>query len=45
MVLKGGEKQGVLEVNKVSLDDIVDLIIKGKPSDVSDNENYEYLTL
>ena len=29
-VLKGGERQGVLDVHKVSLDDVVTLIVKGK---------------
>ena len=30
MVLKGGERQGVLDVGRSSLDDIVSLIIKGQ---------------
>jgi len=29
-VLKGGERQGVLEVGKIHLDDVVTLIVKGK---------------
>lgn len=29
MVLKGGRRQGVLEVGRCTLDDILDLIIKG----------------
>ena len=30
MVLKGGLSQGVLEVSKVTLDDVVSLIVKGR---------------
>ena len=30
LVLKGGERQGVLDVSKVTLDDVVTLIVKGR---------------
>jgi hypothetical protein len=29
-VLKGGERQGVLDVSQVTLDDVVTMIVKGK---------------
>ena len=30
MVLKGGLSQGILDVSKVTLDDVVSLIVKGR---------------
>jgi ABC-type sugar transport system ATPase subunit len=41
-VLKGGVRQGVLEVGKVSLDDVVTLIVKGKDRPEAAPPDVEY---
>jgi ABC-type sugar transport system ATPase subunit len=41
-VLKGGKRQGVLDVSTVSLDDVVTLIVKGKDSAVEAPVDVEY---
>jgi ABC-type sugar transport system ATPase subunit len=45
MVLKGGRRQGVLEVSEVGLDDVVELIVRGREGAESDEEAMEYLSL
>jgi ABC-type sugar transport system ATPase subunit len=41
-VLKGGQKQDVLDVGKVTLDDVVTMIIKGKDRDGTQTKSIEY---
>jgi ABC-type sugar transport system ATPase subunit len=41
-VLKGGQRQDVLDVSKVTLDDIVTLIVKGKDRSDESDPNLEY---
>jgi ABC-type sugar transport system ATPase subunit len=41
-VLKGGERQGVLEVGKICLDDVVTMIVKGKDSLGSEPPGVDY---
>jgi len=41
-VLKGGRRQDVLEVDKVTLDDVVTLIVKGKDGAVVEPPAVEY---
>ena len=41
-VLKGGRRQDVLEVDKVTLDDVVTLIVKGREGAASDAPAMEY---
>jgi len=41
-VLKGGQRQDVLEVNRVTLDDVVTLIVKGKERNGSQVAGVEY---
>lgn len=43
MVLKGGERQGILKVSEVTLDDVVELIIKGY-ADRETGEKVEHLS-
>jgi len=42
MVLKGGLSQGVLEVDQVTLDDVVNLIIKGRPQGAQSAGNLQF---
>jgi ABC-type sugar transport system ATPase subunit len=41
-VLKGGQKQDVLDVSKVTLDDVVTMIIKGKEASGTPTKSTEY---
>ena len=41
-VLKGGQRQDVLEVNKVTLDDVVTMIVKGKDGSLTQPQSPEY---
>ena len=41
-VLKGGQRQDVLDVSKVTLDDIVTMIVKGKERSESSDPDLEY---
>jgi ABC-type sugar transport system ATPase subunit len=41
-VLKGGQKQDVLDVSKVTLDDVVTMIIKGKDRNGTQAKSVEY---
>ncbi len=41
-VLKGGQRQGVLNVGEITLDDVVSLIIKGKDNSVSQPVDVQY---
>lgn len=41
-VLKGGQRQAVLEVSKVTLDDVVTMIIKGKDGNGNQKQGIEY---
>jgi ABC-type sugar transport system ATPase subunit len=41
-VLKGGQKQDVLDVSKVTLDDVVTLIIKGKDRNGTQTKAVKY---
>jgi len=41
-VLKGGQRQDVLEVSKVSLDDVVTMIVKGKDGNGNQKQGIEY---
>jgi ABC-type sugar transport system ATPase subunit len=41
-VLKGGQRQDILEVGKVSLDDVVTMIVKGKDGNGSQKQAIEY---
>ena len=41
-VLKGGQRQGVLEVSKVTLDDVVTMIVKGKDRNGNQAPSIEY---
>ena len=40
MVLKGGERQGVLEVGAASLDDVVELIVRGRGRETDEQVDY-----
>jgi ABC-type sugar transport system ATPase subunit len=42
LVLKGGKRQAILEVDKVTLDDIVTMIVKGKDGSVTETETIEF---
>ena len=42
LVLKGGQKQDVLDVGKVTLDDVVTMIIKGKDRNGTQTKSVEY---
>jgi simple sugar transport system ATP-binding protein len=42
LVLKGGQKQDVLDVGKVTLDDVVTMIIKGKDRNGTQAKSVEY---
>ncbi len=44
MVLKGGRRQGVLDVSQVGLDDVVELIVRGREGAESDEDAIEYLS-
>ena len=44
MVLKGGRRQGVLDVSQVGLDDVVELIVRGREGAESDEDAMEYLS-
>ena len=44
MVLKGGRRQGVLNVSEVGLDDVVELIVRGRADAESDEDAMEYLS-
>ena len=44
MVLKGGRRQGVLDVSQVGLDDVVELIVRGRAGAESDEDAMEYLS-
>ncbi len=44
MVLKGGRKQGVLNVSEVGPDDVVELIVRGRAGTESDEDALEYLS-
>lgn len=44
-VLKGGQRQDVMEVSKVSLDDVVTMIVKGKGNNGRPQEDIEYLSV
>ena len=41
-ILKGGQRQDVLEVSKVTLDDVVTMIVKGKDSNGNQAQEIEY---
>jgi len=41
-VLKGGQRQDVLEISKVSLDDVVTMIVKGKDGNGNQKQGIEY---
>jgi ABC-type sugar transport system ATPase subunit len=41
-VLKGGQRQDILEVSKVSLDDVVTMIVKGKDHNGNQTPEVEY---
>lgn len=41
-VLKGGQRQDVMEVNKVSLDDVVTMIVRGKNGNGNQKQEVEY---
>jgi ABC-type sugar transport system ATPase subunit len=41
-VLKGGQRQDVLEVSKVTLDDVVTMIVKGKGNNGNQQQGIEY---
>jgi ABC-type sugar transport system ATPase subunit len=41
-VLKGGQRQAVLEVSKVTLDDVVTMIVKGKTGNGNQTPEVEY---
>jgi len=41
-VLKGGQRQDILEVSKVSLDDVVTMIVKGKDGNGNQKQGIEY---
>ena len=41
-VLKGGQRQDILEVNKVTLDDVVTMIVKGKDRNGDQHNEVEY---
>jgi len=41
-VLKGGQRQDILEVNKVTLDDVVTMIVKGKDRNGTQTHEVEY---
>jgi ABC-type sugar transport system ATPase subunit len=41
-VLKGGQRQDVLEVSKVTLDDVVTMIVKGKAGNGNQHQEIEY---
>jgi len=41
-VLKGGQRQDVLEVSKVTLDDVVTMIVKGKDNNTGLNQSPKY---
>jgi ABC-type sugar transport system ATPase subunit len=41
-VLKGGQRQDILEVSKVTLDDVVTMIVKGKDSNGNQKQEVEY---
>ena len=41
-VLKGGQRQDILEVNKVTLDDVVTMIVKGKDPNGNHTPEVEY---
>lgn len=44
MVLKGGRRQGVLNVSEVGLDDVVELIVRGRAGAESEEDALEYLS-
>ena len=44
MVLKGGRRQGVLNVSEVGLDDVVELIVRGRAGAESEEDTLEYLS-
>jgi ABC-type sugar transport system ATPase subunit len=41
-VLKGGQRQGILDVSKVTLDDVVTMIVRGKERDGMQTPSVEY---
>ncbi len=41
-VLKGGQRQDILEVSKVTLDDVVTMIVKGKDRNGNQKQRCEY---
>ena len=41
-VLKGGVRQGVLEVGEVTLDDVVTLIVRGKDREAAQPPDVQY---
>ncbi len=41
-VLKGGKRQDILEVNKITLDDIVTMIVKGKDNNGNQRQKLEF---
>lgn len=45
MVMKGGLSQGVLDVDQVSLDDVVTLIVKGRGGDNHASEDQRFLSV
>ena len=44
MVLKGGRRQGILNVSEVGLDDVVELIVRGRAGAESEEDAMEYLS-
>jgi ABC-type sugar transport system ATPase subunit len=41
-VLKGGQRQGVLEVSKITLDDVVTMIVRGKDRNGTESQSVQY---
>jgi ABC-type sugar transport system ATPase subunit len=41
-VLKGGQRQDILEVNKITLDDVVTMIVKGKNGNGNQDKDINY---
>ena len=44
MVLKCGRRQAVLKVSEVGLDDVVELIVRGRAGAESEEDALEYLS-
>jgi len=41
-VMKGGQRQDILEVSKITLDDVVTMIVKGKDRNENQAHEIEY---